>query len=69
MPVGLAPHAIGEDQLGVLDTNRVSVILYSEQKVVKRFDFDHEGPTHDEIREILGGAEKLLADSESMACD
>jgi hypothetical protein len=64
MPVGLAPDAIGTDQLGVSDTNRVSVFLYSEQTVFKRYDFDEQGPSHDEIREILAGAEKLLADAE-----
>lgn len=69
MPVGLAPNAIGEDQLGVTERNRVSVILYSEQTVFKRYDFDEQGPSHDEIREILVGAEELLAASESMAGD
>jgi hypothetical protein len=64
MPVGLAPDAIGTDQLGVTDQNRVSVILYSNQTVFKRYDFGEEGPTHDEIREILAGTEELLADFE-----
>ena len=69
MPVGLAPNAIGEDQLGVSDQNRVSVILYSELTVHKRFDFNADGPTHEEIREILTSAEELIADSEMMAGD
>lgn len=65
MPVGLAPHAIGTDQLGVEEMDRVSVILYAEQTVFKRFDFDEHGPSHDEIREILSGTEELLLQSES----
>jgi len=64
MPVGLAPDAIGTDQLGVTDQHRMSVILYSNQTVFKRYDFGEAGPTHDEIRQVLAGTEELLADFE-----
>jgi len=60
MPVGLSPSAIGEDQLGVDASIPVSVILYNEQTVWKRFDFDDDGPSHQEIREILSQVEGLV---------
>jgi len=63
MPVGLSPSAIGEDQLGVDASIPVSVILYNEQTVWKRFDFDDDGPSHQEIREILSEVEGLVSEA------
>ncbi|MDG2389494.1 MAG: hypothetical protein P8M30_09285 [Planctomycetaceae bacterium] len=64
MPVGISLAVIGEDQLGVEESIPVSVILYDEQTVWKRFDFEKDGPSHEQIRKILDSADTMLAESE-----
>ncbi|MBD3672448.1 MAG: hypothetical protein HUJ26_02880 [Planctomycetaceae bacterium] len=65
MPVGISPAAIGTDQLGVEETIPVSVILYHDTTVWKRYDFDVNGPSHQQIRDILANADSLLDQFES----
>lgn len=65
MPVGITPAAVGTDQLGVEDTVPVSVILYHDTSVWKRYDFDKNGPTHEQIRKLLDDTDELLNESET----
>jgi len=65
MPVGLSPSAIGTDQLGVKKEVPVSVILYHEQTVWKRYDYEQDGPSHQQIRNLLDSTDRLLQHSEA----
>jgi len=64
MPVGISPGAIGTDQLGLEEEIPVSVILYHETTVWKRYDFDKNGPTHEEIRKLLSSTLAMLNEQE-----
>lgn len=64
MPVGISPAAIGTDQLGLEEEIPVSVILYHETTVWKRYDFDKNGPSHEEIRKLLASTHAMLDEQE-----
>jgi hypothetical protein len=68
MPIGVTPDALsGGTILDIPDSSTAAVFLYSEKKVWRRFDFSGEHPTHDEVREILAAARKMLDENHSPA--
>lgn len=68
MPIGVTPNELGAvGRMDVPAESTATVFFYSDRIVQHRMDFTGDGPTHDEIREIVNRAEVLTAQDGSVA--
>jgi hypothetical protein len=61
IPFGLAPvQSKSVAKLGIKPTADVTVILYDKLKVVKRWEFGADGPTDEQIKEIIEATKEMV---------